>query len=119
MKIEVRTRGPVDVVVVAGAVLGARDTTIHDKLAELLEAEESLFILNLTEGPAFDSQLLGELVAARERVRRQLGVIKLVLTAKQRQLLVASSLDSLFETYPSEDDALDSFDPLVSTAGIP
>jgi len=119
MKIEVRTQGPVDVVVVSGTALGAHDTAIHDRLAQLLEAGESLFILNLTEGPTFDSQLLGELVAGNERVRKNFGVIKLVLTAEQHNLLVASRLDSLFETYQNEDDALESFDPLYSTAGIP
>jgi len=119
MKIEVRTRGPVDVVVVSGTAVGARGMAIHDKLAQLLDAGESLFILNLTEGPTFDSQFLGELVAGRERVRKQLGVIKLVLTAKQHDLLVARRLGALFESYRNEDDALESFDPLVSTAGIP
>jgi anti-anti-sigma regulatory factor len=119
MKIEVRTRGPVDVVVVSGSALGGRDPAIHDKLAELLDAGGSLFILNLTQGPIFDSQLLGELISGRERVRKQFGVIKLVLTAKQRSLLVASRLNSLFEIFRTEDDALESFDPLYSTAGIP
>jgi anti-anti-sigma regulatory factor len=119
VKIEVRMLGPVDVVVVSGATRGAGDMTIRDRLAQLLEAGESLFILNLTQGPTFDSQLLGELVAVRERVRKHLGVIKLVLTPKQHDLLLAGRLDSLFETYPSEDDALESFDPLYSTAGIP
>jgi anti-anti-sigma regulatory factor len=117
VKIEVRTRGPV--VVVSGSALGGRDPAIHDKLAELLDAGESLFVLNLTQGPTFDSQLLGELVSGRERVRKQFGVIKLVLTAKQHSLLVASRLNSLFEIYRTEDDALESFDPLYSTAGIP
>ena len=120
MNIEVRMRGPVDIVDVS--VGGAPDesrTALHDKLAKLLDAGESLFIVNLTQEPTLDSEWLGELVACRERVRRHQGIIKLVLTPKQYSLVVASRLDSLFETYQDEDDALDSFAPWYTTAGIP
>ena len=54
-----------------------------------------------------------------ERSRRHDGVIKLVVTAGQRELVVATKLDYLFETFKDEDEALDSFLPWDTTAGIP
>ncbi len=120
MNIEVRMRGPVDVVDVSvGTALNESETTLHDKLAQLLDAGESLFILNMIQVPTLDSEWVGELVASRERVRKHQGIIKLVLTPKQYSLVVASRLDSLFETFQDEDDALDSFAPWYTTAGIP
>jgi anti-anti-sigma regulatory factor len=63
--------------------------------------------------------LLGELVACRERARKHDGIIKLVLNPKQRDFLVSTRVDQLFEIFRDEDEALDSFDAWTTTAGIP
>ena len=62
---------------------------------------------------------LGQLVACREHARAHDGLIKLVVTPEQRGLVVAARLDYLFETYRDEEEALDSFQPSDTTAGIP
>ena len=120
MNIEVHRRGPVDVVEVrSGKGTNGKKATLHDKLVQLLDAGETLFILNMTERHSLDSEWIGELVACRERVRKHEGIIKLVLTPAQYSLVVASRLDSLFETFRDEEDALESFAPWTTTAGIP
>lgn len=120
LHVDVRTRGVVDIVDVSGATNPHRcDATILRLVTTLLESGSCLFVLNLTGTLLLDSALLGEVVACRERVRRRGGVTTLVLTSEQTDLLMAGGLDSLFEVFPDEDAALDSFAANSATAGIP
>jgi len=120
MQVDVRQRGSIEVIDIRGEAEPRNgEGILRERLAPLMDAGECLFILNITRGPVLDSGFLGELVACRERVRKRHGVIKLVLTRGQRDLIVASRLDALFETFQDEDDALDSFLAENTTAGIP
>jgi anti-anti-sigma factor len=120
MRIDLRARGAVDVLDVSGETVDPRvSETLRERVAKLLDQGECLLIVNLTEAPELDSTALGALVTVREQVRRSGGLIKLVLTLQQQDLFLASDLDCLFETYPDEDSALDSFDAETETAGIP
>ena len=113
MSIEVRRRGSVQVVEVSG------DDPVRERIEGLLDEGETMLIVDLTKKPNLDSVALGQLVACREHARRHDGVIKLVVTGGQRELVVATKLDYLFETFKDEDEALDSFLPWDTTAGIP
>ena len=113
MPIEVRRRGSVQVVEVSG------DDRFRERIESLLDDGETLLIVDLTKKPDLDSAVLGQLVACREHARRHDGMIKLVVTADQREFVVATKMDYLFETFKDEDEALDSFLPWDTTAGIP
>lgn len=120
MRIDVRQRGEVEVVDVSVASAGpAGDVTLEECLERLLAAGQTLFILNLTRGPAVDSAWLGELRACRERAREHHGTIKLVLTPQQLRVADADRLSGLFEIFQDEEDALDSCVPWYATNGIP
>jgi anti-anti-sigma regulatory factor len=113
MSIEVRRRGLVQIVEVSG------DDPVRERIEALIDEGENLMVVDLTKKPELDSVVLGQLVACREHARRHDGVIKLVVTAGQRELVVATRLDYLFETFKDEEEALDSFQPSDTTAGIP
>ena len=120
MKVETHRRGAIDVLSICGAsVLEDDSATFRAKLERLLEAGESLFVLDMTGVDRVDSTFLGELVAGRERVRKHDGVIKLVLTGKLRDFFLLTRLDQLFEIFRDEEEALDSFVCENATAGIP
>jgi anti-anti-sigma regulatory factor len=113
MSIDVRRRGSMQIVDVSG------DDPVRERIEDLIDRGENLIVVDLTRKPDLDSVVLGQLVACREHARKHDGVIKLVVTASQRELVVATRLDYLFETYRDEDEALDSFLPRDTTAGIP
>ena len=113
MPIKVRRRGWVHVVEVSG------DDPVRGRIEELLDEGESLIIVDLTRKPDLDGVVLGQLVACREHARKHDAVIKLVVTASQRELVVATKVDYLFEPFRDGEEALDSFLPWDMTAGIP
>jgi anti-anti-sigma regulatory factor len=120
---KVRARGVVDVVdvvdVSSHTLARFAQATLPERVGELLAAGSCLIVLNITEVPVLESRLLGDLVACRDLVRRRGGLLKLVTTRSQVELLSAGELDHLFESYRDEDAALDSFEPEDATAGIP
>ena len=119
MEIRVRTRGVVDTLEFRGRPEASNVSVLRDRVQALIEAGEPLLVLDLSRVSDLDSAWLGELVACRERVRKHHGVIKIVAVQGPRDLLVASGLDRLFEIYPDEEQALDSFSPESETAGVP
>ena len=113
MSIDVRRRGAVQVVEISG------DDPFSDRIEVLLDDGDTLLIVDLTKKPNLDSAVLGQLVACREHARKRDGVLKLVVTGGQSGIIVATGLGPLFETFKDEDEAMDSFLPWVTTAGIP
>lgn len=113
MSIKVRRRGWVQIVEVSD------ENPVRERIEGLIDRGESLIVVDLTRKRDVDSVFMGQLVACREHARRHDGVIKLVVTAGQRDLLVATKLDYLFQTFRSEDEAMDSFESRDTTVGIP
>ena len=67
-------------------------------------------LLNLSDVPYMDSTSVGELVSAYITVRNNDGVLKLVgPTERIRELLSVAKLDTVFEVYDNEADAVQSF----------
>jgi anti-sigma B factor antagonist len=67
-------------------------------------------VLNLAEMPDMDSAGLGELVRTQTRVNRANGSLKLMnVTKRIRDLLVVTKQVTVFETFDSEAEALQSF----------
>jgi anti-sigma B factor antagonist len=108
------TERPVDGVVVLDLkgriTLGEGDELLKDKVNSLVNQGKTKIILNLAEVPYLDSAGLGEVVRAYTTVSRQGGSLKLLsLTARITDLLSITKLLTVFETFDSEKDAVQSF----------
>jgi anti-sigma B factor antagonist len=111
MQIDERTIGDVVVLDIKGRVqLGEGDEMLKDKVNSLLNQGRKKIILNLAEVPYIDSAGLGEVVRTFTTVSRQGGNLKLLnLTKRITDLLAITKLLTVFDTYDSEQDAVQSF----------
>ena len=111
MQIEERTIGDVVVLDVKGRVqLGEGDEMLKDKVNSLLNQGRKKIVLNLAEVPYIDSAGLGEVVRTFTTVSRQGGQLKLLnLTKRITDLLAITKLLTVFDTYDSEQEAVQSF----------
>ena len=111
MQIDERTVGDVLVLDVKGRItLGEGDELLKDKVNSLLNQGNKKIVLNLAEVPYIDSAGLGEIVRTYTTVSRQGGSLKLLnLTKRITDLLAITKLLTVFETFDSENDAVQSF----------
>ena len=111
MEIEERTTGDVVVLDIKGRVqLGEGDEMLKDKVNSLLNQGRKKIVLNLAQVPYIDSAGLGEVVRTFTTVSRQGGQLKLLnLTKRITDLLAITKLLTVFDTYDSEQDAVQSF----------
>lgn len=111
MQIEERTIGDVVVLDVKGRVqLGEGDEMLKDKVNSLLNQGRKKIVLNLAGVPYIDSAGLGEVVRTFTTVSRQGGQLKLLnLTKRITDLLAITKLLTVFDTYDSEQEAVQSF----------
>ena len=111
MQIEERTVGDVLILDVKGRItLGEGDEILKDKVNSLLNQGLKNIVLNLAEVPYIDSAGLGEIVRTYTTVSRQGGSLKLLsLTKRITDLLAITKLLTVFETYESENEAVQSF----------
>ena len=111
MQIEERPSGDVTIVDLTGRlVLGDGDALLRDKVNSLLHQGRKQLVVNLGGVPYIDSAGLGEIVRSYTTVRKQGGDLKLLnLTSKIADLLSITKLLTVFETFDSEQAALDSF----------
>jgi anti-sigma B factor antagonist len=111
MQIDERTVGDVMVLDVKGRItLGEGDELLKDKVNSLLNQGLKKIVLNLAEVPYIDSAGLGEIVRTYTTVSRQGGSLKLLnLTKRITDLLAITKLLTVFETFDSENDAVQSF----------
>ncbi|MBS1819555.1 MAG: STAS domain-containing protein [Acidobacteria bacterium] len=111
MQIDERTVGDVSILDVKGRItLGEGDEILKDKVNTLLNGGRKKIVLNLADVPYVDSAGLGEIVRTYTTVSRQGGSLKLLnLTKRITDLLSITKLLTVFETYESESDAVQSF----------
>jgi anti-sigma B factor antagonist len=108
MKIEVRKKGSVNILDMAGRmVIGDGDVQLRRIMRDLLAKGERFFVLNMKEVNWLDSGSVGEVVACRKRVADKDGSIKLVLQGgKAHDVFTTFSLDKVFEIAPDVETAL-------------
>jgi anti-sigma B factor antagonist len=83
---------------------------LKDKVNSLVNQGHKKIILNLAEVPYIDSAGLGEVVRTYTTVSRQGGSLKLLnLTKRITDLLSITKLLTVFETFESENEAVQSF----------
>jgi anti-sigma B factor antagonist len=111
MQIAERTVGGVVVIDMKGKItLGDGDELLRDKVNSLVNQGYKKLVLNLADVPYIDSAGLGEIVRTYTTVSRQGGALKLLnLTKRISDLLAITKLLTVFETFDSEADAVQSF----------
>jgi len=112
MHIDERTVGEGVVVLdIKGRVtLGEGDEILKNAVNGVLARGQKKIVLNLADVPYIDSAGLGEIVRTFTTVSRQGGSLKLLnLTKRISDLLAITKLLTVFETFESEADAVQSF----------
>lgn len=111
MQIEERVVGDVTILDLKGKItLGDGDEALKAKINQLTADNRRHILLNLAGVPYIDSAGLGEVVRTYTTVSRQGGQLKLVnLTKRITDLLSITKLLTVFETFDSEGEALQSF----------
>ena len=111
MKITQRERGGVTILELDGRLtIGEGDIALREAILSLLEAGESMILLNLREVKAMDSSGLGELVASKTAAAAQGASIKLLHVEDKVQRVVSMTrLIGVFESFDDELTAIASF----------
>ena len=111
MDIKERVVGGVSILDLSGKiVLGEGDVQVKDRIKDLLSDGQRRILLNLADVNYVDSAGLGALISSYTTVRREGGSLKLVnLTKRIQDLLAITKLITVFETFDTEETALDSF----------
>jgi anti-sigma B factor antagonist len=117
MTIQERVVGAVTVLDFSGKlILGDGDALLKDKIHSLVFQGRKQIILNMGAVSYVDSSGLGALVASSVTGKNNGGQIKLVsLTKRLQDLLAIAKLLTVFESYDSEAEAINSF-PAQTTA---
>jgi len=104
---EVRREGQAVVLVLAGEIDMKCSVKLRSKLLELLKEKPPVLVLNLIQVEFMDSSGLGTLVEALRWSRRNGGQFKLAgLSQAVRNIFEISRLDSVFQVYDTEAEAL-------------
>ena len=118
IKIEERAIGRVTVLDVVGRLTidqGAQH--LKDKINSLISQQRTQIVLNLKNVPYIDSGGLGQLVASYGSVMKTGGALKLLnVTARNHDLLSITRLVTVFESFDSEAEAIQSFQTLAPVA---
>ena len=111
MQITERTNQDVTVLELTGRLTiddGAEQ--LRDKVLSLLFQGHSKIVLNLARVPHIDSGALGELVRCYVTAKNGKGSLKLSgLTGRVVELLTIMKLVTVFDTYDTEQEAIESF----------
>jgi anti-sigma B factor antagonist len=111
MQIEERIVDGVTILDLKGKMtLGEGDEMLKDRINALIQKDRKKLLLNLEGVPYIDSAGLGEIVRTYTTVSRQGGKLKLLhLTKRIQDLLAITKLLTVFETFDSEKEAVQSF----------
>ena len=111
MDIKERVVGGVSILDLSGKiVLGEGDIQVKDRIKDLLADGQKRILLNLADVNYIDSAGLGALISSYTTTRREGGSLKLVnLTKRIQDLLAITKLITVFDTYDTEQEAIDSF----------
>jgi len=118
IKIEERLVGTATVLDIVGR-LSAEQAALHlkDKINSLISQQRTHIVLNLENVPYIDSGGLGQLVASYGSVLKTGGALKLLNVGSRNQdLLSITRLVTLFESFDSEAEAVQSFQTIAPPA---
>jgi anti-sigma B factor antagonist len=113
LEIARREREGIVILDVSGRLVAGEETTaLRDQIRALATAGSTQVILNLQEVDYIDSTGLGTLVICFTGLRKAGGSLKLVnLTRRNLELVVLTKLETVFEIFNDEQEAVNSFFP--------
>ena len=104
---EVRRLDQAVAVDISGDVDLHRSPALRATLAKLIDENPPRLILNLTEVGYMDSSGVATLVEALQRIQRKQGRLQMhSLKPRVRSIFEIARLETIFEIYSSEDEAL-------------
>jgi anti-sigma B factor antagonist len=111
VRIEERVVGPVTILDIVGRLtMDQAPEHLKDKINSLIAQERTQIVLNLQNVPYIDSGGLGQLVASYGSVMKTGGAMKLLnVNSRNHDLLSITRLVTVFETFHSEAEAVQSF----------
>ena len=93
-------------------VAGENVAALREKISELITSGKVNAVLNLQHVDYIDSSGLGAMVMCFTSIRRAEGKLKLLnLTRRNVELLVLTKLETVFEVFDEEQQAVNSFFP--------
>lgn len=115
MPLEIHQRDNEGVVVLdlkGRITVGPEATALREKVAEVTAAGSKNLVFNLEHVDYIDSTGLGALVICATSLRRNDGNVKLLsLNRRNIELLVMTKLETVFEIFTDEQDAVNSYFP--------
>ena len=112
MQIDEQVNGNVTVVKVTGDITLNKggDVILKDKINSLLQQGRKKLLLDLGGVAYVDSAGLGQLVQVKVTAGRSSAELKLLnITKRLKDLLVVTRLSTVFDSFESEAEGLDSF----------
>jgi anti-sigma B factor antagonist len=111
MKLSFREDKGVVILEPKGKIMGGPESTVlHDKLHELINQGKKKVIIDLSKVDWMNSTGLGILISGLTTMRNNGGELKLSnVTEKIQSLLTITKLITIFETFDSIDQAVQSF----------
>jgi anti-sigma B factor antagonist len=118
IKIEERPIGRVTVLDIVGKLATDQGAQrLKDKINSLVSQERTHIVLNLKNVPYIDSGGLGQLVASYGSVMKAGGALKLLnVSSRNHDLLSITRLVTVFESFDSEAEAVQSFQTVAHLA---
>lgn len=118
IKIEERVIAQVTVLDIVGKLtIDHAAQHLKDKINSLISQARTHVVLNLKNVPYIDSGGLGELVASYGSVMKAGGALKLLnVNSRNHDLLSITRLVTLFESFDSEAEAVQSFQAIAPPA---
>ena len=118
IKIEERPTGKVTVLDIVGKLTTDQGPEhLKDKINSLISQGRTQIVLNLKHVPYIDSLGLGQLVASYGSVMKAGGALKLLnVSSRNHDLLSITRLVTVFESFDSETEAVQSFQTLAPVA---
>ncbi len=119
IKLEERHIGRVTVLDIVGRLTMSQPAQrLKDKINSLISQGLTQIVLNLADVPYIDSAGLGQLVASYGSVLKAGGALKLLnVGARNQELLSITRLLTLFESFDSESEAVQSY-PVVARPAV-
>ena len=111
LNIRERQAGDVTILDLEGKItIGEGNVALRSAVRRLVQEGKKKVLLNLSGVSYMDSSGIGELVSSHTTIRREDGQLKMLgLGDKIKELLVITKLLTVFDTYKSEPEALNSF----------
>ena len=111
MKLSAREDQGIVILEPKGKIMGGPDATVlHDKLHELINQGKKKVIIDLAKVDWMNSTGLGILISGLTTMRNNGGELKLSnVTEKIQSLLTITKLITIFETFDTVDQAVESF----------